>query len=158
MNIRALPIIAIGAFLAGIALFGQAGTASAAYRRVHSSQCHYSYDNAGSTIYNGYWLASYTTGHDVYCPVPSDSELSHAATTTLNVYGYSPTATGAYSKACVKAPSTAAYTCGALKYWASGYGGASGVSVATWHLYPTWLPVLYNSLPAGAALYGFYMT
>jgi hypothetical protein len=157
MNIRTIFAIAIGAFLASIALFGHAGTASAAYRRVHSSQCHYFYDDAGSSVYNGAWLSASTTGRGIYCAAPSDSELPHAATVTLNVHGYSPSATGAYSEACAKAYNTAAYTCGTLKYWASGYGGVYGVSVSPWNADAAAMPMVYNYLPPGATLYGFYM-
>ena len=156
MRIRHLLVIGGGSFLVGMALIGHTGAASAAYRRVHSSQCHYYYDDAGSEVYNGAWLASYSTGRGIYCPAPSDSELPHSATTALNVHGFSPSASPAYSMACAKAYNTSAFSCGPLKYWAPGYDGVYGVSLTAW-ADGTAMPVVYSFLPANASLYGFFM-
>jgi hypothetical protein len=157
MSIRNVLAIGIGTYLGGIALFGQADTASAAFRRVHSSQCHYTYDDAGSDLYNGMVFAPGTIGRSVYCPAPSDSELPHSATVTLNVHGYSPSTTAAYSEACAKAYNTSASTYGTFKYWAAGYDGVYGVSVAPWSD-DTAMPLVYSFLPAGSQLFGFFMS
>jgi len=159
MNMRIWNALAfgIGAYLATMVLIGHTAPAAAAYRRVHSSQCHYFNDDAGTQVYNGMYLANYTTGRIIYCAAPSDSELPHAATTELNVHGYAPSGTWPYSVACAKAYNTASYSCGTLKYWAAGYTGVYGVDVSTWQADFTAMPVVYNYLPAGGQLYGFYM-
>ena len=156
MNIRNLLAVGIGSFLISIVSIGHIDSASAAYRRVHASQCHHYYDNAGTTLYNGSTLSVNTTGRSIYCTAPSDSELPHAGTRTLNVHGYAPSVNSTYSMACAKAYNTAAYSCGPLKYWASGYAGVYGVSVTAWANGGS-MPLVYNYLPAGAALYGFFM-
>jgi hypothetical protein len=156
MKFRNVLVAGIASFLLCLALFGRTTTASAAYRRVHSSQCHYFYDDAGTDLYNGMWLATYSSGRGIYCAVPSDSELPHASTVELNVHGYSPSATSAYSMACAKAYNASASSCGPLKYWASGYGGVYGVSLTSWYDWAS-MPVVYSYLPAGSALYGFFM-
>ena len=102
-------------------------------------------------------LAVGSNGRSIYCPAPSDSELPHSATVTLNVHGYSPTATSAYSEACAKAYNTAAGTCGTFKYWAVGYGGVFGISVTPWSDGAA-MPLVYNFLPAGSQLFGFFMS
>jgi hypothetical protein len=154
-----MNVVAVGAgsLLVSVALIGHVGIndASAAYRRVHSSQCHYFQDDAGAGLYNGAWLST-TTGRGIYCPAPSDSTLAHSSTTTLNVHGYSPSSTSAYSQACAKVYNTSAYSCGPLKYWAAGYGGVYGVSLSAW-ANSTSMPLVYSYLPAGSTLYGFFM-
>lgn len=157
MSIKTIFATGAGSCLICLALFGHAGSASAAYRRVHSSQCHYYYDDAGSSLYNGAWLATYSSGRGIFCPAPSDSELPHSSTVTLNVHGYSPSATSVYSEACAKAYNTPALTCGPIKYWGAGYVGVYGVSVTAWSD-PAAMPYVYNFLPAGSQLYGFYMS
>jgi hypothetical protein len=157
MRIRNLVFVGVGSFLVALALIGHIDSASAAYRRVHSSQCHYYYDNTGTGVYNGSRLTSYTTGRGIYCPAPSDSELPHSSTVHLNVHGYTPTPSSTYSRACAKAYNTSAYTCGALKYWGTGYTGVYGVSVSAWAANGAAFPVVYTFLPASASLYGFYM-
>ena len=149
-------VIMIGTYFIGITAFGHEKEAAAAYRRVHSAECHYYYDDAGSTVYNGAYLVMGATGRAVYCPAPSDSELPHASTTTLNVHGYSPAANSAYSETCAKQYNTAMLTCGGLSYWAAGYGGVYGVDVAAWADAAA-MPMVYNFLPANAQLFGFYM-
>ena len=44
MTMRTLVTIGVGTYLGTMALLGNADTASAAFRRVHSSQCHSQYD------------------------------------------------------------------------------------------------------------------
>lgn len=157
MRIRNLIAVGIGSFLVGLALMGRVDTASAAYRRVHSSQCHYSYDDAGVGLFNGAYLYT-STGRGIYCAAPSDSELQHLSTYMLNVHGYSPPATSVYSMACAKAYNTSANTCGTLKYWGSGYVGVYSVSLTAWWANAWSLPYVYSYLPAGSSLYGFYMS
>lgn len=96
-------------------------------------------------MYNGSSLSVNTTGRSIYCTAPSDSELPHAATRTLNVHGYAPSVNSTYSMACAKAYNTSMNSCGPLKYWAAGYAGVYGVSVVAW--------ANVGSMP----LYGFYM-
>ncbi|HWO26764.1 MAG TPA: hypothetical protein VNO30_48880 [Kofleriaceae bacterium] len=157
MNVRNALAVGIGSLLVGVALIGHVGIndASAAYRRVHSAQCHYFYDDAGTGLYNGAYLST-SVSRGIYCPAPSDSTLPHSSTTTLNVHGYSPSAFSAYSQACAKEYNTSAYSCGTAKYWAAGYGGVYGVSVSAWANGAS-MPVVYNYLPAGSTLYGFFM-
>jgi hypothetical protein len=146
----------ISALVVGLMALTQSGEAEAAYRRVHSSVCHYWYDDAGSGLYNGAYLSVGTTGRGIYCPAPSDSLLPHSSAIYLNVHGYAPS-TSNYSRACVKSYNSSAYTCGTAKYWPAGYGGVYGVSVSAWTGNAPGFPVVYNYLPPSAVLYGFYI-
>lgn len=156
MRIRTVLAVGIGSFLIGLASIGQIDSASAAYRRAHSAYCTYYYDNAGTDLYNGGYLTTYSVGRGIYCPAPSDSELPHSSVVTLNVHGYTPSANTAYSRACAKAYNTSAYTCGTVKYWGAGYAGVYGVSVTPWSDGSA-MPLVYNYLPAGTTLYGYFM-
>ncbi|HEX3476214.1 MAG TPA: hypothetical protein VHT91_14410 [Kofleriaceae bacterium] len=159
MTIRTLVTIGVGTYLGTIALLGNADTASAAFRRVHSSQCHSQYDNAGTNLFNASSLAvSDPVGLGIYCPAPSDSELPHSATVTLNVHGHAPGPNTAYSEACTKAYNAPAITCDPFSYWAAGDGGAYGLTLMhSWQSDPAGMPFVYSWLPTGSALYGFYM-
>lgn len=151
-------MVAVGlcSFL-GVTMLTDSSSASAAYRRLHSSICHYYYDNAGTTLYNGAYLSASTNGRAIYCPAVSDSELPHASVTTLNVHGYSPSARSNYSRACNKAYNSSALSCGPIKYWSAGYTGVYGVDVGVWNANGAGMPMVLNYIAPNGRLYGFYM-
>lgn len=157
MSIQKIFAIGVGSFLVGVASIGHVDGASAAYRRVHAGQCHAATDDVGPNLDNSAWLNTTSINRNIYCAAPSDSELPHSSTVTLNVYGYTQYATSAYSKACIYSVSTATALCGPFKYWGAGRVGASGVSVAEWADVGG-MPYLFNYLPAGSSLYGFFMS
>ncbi len=157
MKLKEICAIGLASYLGGIALLGGIGDAVASFRRVHSSQCHHFFDDAGTDLYNGVYLSSAQVTHGVYCPVPSDSELPHSSTVTLNIHGYSPSPTSASSQTLAKAYNTNSITVGTLKYWGSGNSGVFNVDVSPWSDGAAF-PMIYNVLPGGSMLYGFYMS
>jgi len=108
-------------------------------------------------VSNGNDLRVMAQSRDIYCPAPSDSELPHAATVTLNVHGFSPANPRARSQACAKSFNAIAFTCGPFKNWAAGIGGVLGVNVAVWSSHPADFPYVHSFMPPGSVLYGFYM-
>jgi hypothetical protein len=148
----------LGSYLFALLVLGQPGNALAAYRRVHSAACHPLRTDADSVIYYGIFLANYGVDRNFYCSAPSDSVLSHSATTTLNVYGLVADANTNYSYACSHAYNSASTSCGTSKYWTAPYGGAYGVDTSAWTANPTSFPVVVSHLVPSSALYGFYMS
>jgi hypothetical protein len=148
--------VAFCAFAVTFAM-ADASDAKAAYRRVHSAACHYYFDDAGSDLYNGAWINAYTSGRGIYCAAPSDSELPHASTVTLNVHGFEAANQNAYSYACVKYYNASGTSCGTTTNWGASYAGALNVSVSAWTANGAGMPYVYTWLPPSSQLYGFYM-
>lgn len=155
-KIRVAITVALCAFAVTFAI-ADSSDAKAAFRRVHSSQCHTIYDNSPD-LWNAGYIATSTTARSIYCPAPSDSTLTHNGTVTLNVHGFEAANQSAYSYACVKYYNALGSSCDLDAQWASGYGGAIGLSVSVWNSNGQGMPYVYTWLPPSSHLYGFYMS
>lgn len=169
-------LIALGACAVTMAAM-PSRDASAAYKRVHSSVCHSKFQNNGGTttvgtgsrqvktgnVQNGFELKIFEPGgrHEIFCPAPSDTNLAHGSTTTLNVHGWQPgggVAAVNTSQACVRQYDGDSTSCGPTKSWGAGYAGVYGVSTISWTTYPTHMPYVVNMMSGTTRLFGFYMS
>jgi|GEM_PF-5332830 len=158
MSIKSNVIMALATAASAGTLLSYAPLADANFRRAHSSECHSYYDNLGTDLYNGAWIANYgDVARGVYCPVATDGYLSHNATTTLNVHGFEASGESNTSRACVKHYTNSGTACGVVKNWGASYGGASGVDITQWSNYGASFPYIYNVVDVGGRLYGFYL-
>jgi hypothetical protein len=158
---KTLVVSTIGAYLATLAIVGHADSASAAERRIHSTICHYTSDDTGSSVYNGAYLQISSTYRQIYCPVVSDSTLSHASATYLNVHGSNPSSATqtSFSRACVKDAWTMTSTCGTNANWSITNGlVAQSVSTSVWASHSDWFPYVFHFMYPGTYLYGMWMS
>jgi hypothetical protein len=148
------------AFLGTLALLGAPQDAEAYSRRVHAGACHHPFDDNGSS--NTSYMR---VGNDelsgflgnVYCHVPSDSFLPHAAVTQLNFHGRSPTLRMTV-RACTQKFNDDDADCGTGKVVSSEFGGATGISLSRWHADPAGMPYITVKAETTDHLYGFWMT
>lgn len=131
-----------------------AAPADAAIRRVHSSACHYYYDDAGTSIYNGPYLSISGSTRGIYCPAPSDSEVAHGSASYLMVDGYQSGGIANYTRACVKSYSGTSTSCGNTAAW--GTNGTSVPDLSSWTSNSTWYSYLYHNMKSGSRLHGFF--
>jgi len=151
-----LFISSVGTYLAGMMLFAGTDDAVAAERRLHSSICHYYYDNAGTGLYNGAYLSTNSTARSIFCPVVSDNTLFHTNVVQLNVHGYESSGESNYSRACSIDPWSSSAACGTTKYWGSGWNGAYGINLSQWNNLARF-PYIYTYLDSNGRLHGYYM-
>jgi hypothetical protein len=150
---------ATAAFVGTLTLLGTAQDVKAAESRVHSSQCTYYYDDAGTGVYNGIFIYVIETGKNIYCPVPSNSAFPHVNAAVLNIHGATSNANVSNTRACAHDAWGNAFECGATKYWSAANGlVARSVDTSIWNMHGDWFPYLANYLQAGAQLYGFWLS
>jgi hypothetical protein len=147
-------------------LLASATTSEAFERRVSAFYCA---PAQGSTV----WF----TGHRVYsqssssiaqllCPVPSDTQLPHAAVTTMFAHGYDGNPTDVASVGCcVSSPSTTIGTCGNPSFTPVSFVGDFSYSctLSGWTSNPSWYPYVNVGLPAvhggvKSSLAGIYLS
>jgi hypothetical protein len=148
--------IVLGALL-GLVGLAVPEDANAAIRRVHSSSCHATYDNLGTTFFNGEYISNSgpaLTPVNVYCDAESDSELPHSTASYLRVDGAQAANGTNSSRACVKSYSGTSFYCGASKLWSA--SGASNVDLSSWQAYSTYYPYVHSAIKGGTQLFGFY--
>lgn len=155
--------IALGAYASVFAFMGESSSASAAVRRQHGITCQLnnsanaSFVSYGSAL--GYSSAATSNGF-FYCPIVSDTTLSHTSITQLSVYG-SNSSTASLSRACIHEANAPTASCGTMKYWNSALGlVASDVSTSAWNSSSNTndYAYIYNTLGPGSAIYGFWMS
>lgn len=160
-----MPNYLYGKIITSAAIFGAlaltAQYASADERRMHSSACTYIRDNAGTTLTNSSTFtnsSSATSGRSIYCPVVTDSHLSHNQATRLNVHGSEGSGRSNYSRACVKHYNSTGVACGATRYWGNGLVGGDNVDLSTWKSNPSSFPYILTYLDIGGSFYGYWYT
>lgn len=155
-NSRAVKLLAT--VLSAMSLIVLTIEANAAFRRAHSSYCHYYNDTAGASLYNGAYLRNSTdSAVGIYCPAPSDGYLTHSTVTEVNVHGYEASGESNLSRACVKHYTNTGYACGTNKYWGSASSGVNGLDVSTWTANAYSFPYIYNSIDTDGRLYGYFI-
>lgn len=151
-------LIACLASFAAVWALTSPGSARAVNRRVHSSICTLKND-LGSAVANqaSIFVTSGVSSTFLYCPIPSDSTLTHIGITTINVHGFQGPDGPNVSYACVKYYNASGNNCGAGKSWGANYSGALGVSTDGLQTSSTGFPYLMTRLYSASNLYGFYV-